>query len=192
MIEHVGTVSTRSLQLWLRDDEATLGWSDPGATVSGLDADFDTCASMTHLLAAEGWSAPGAPRSLAYLCSALPDAAEPVADTAEAFLREWSHALWPAGGPSSLADDGVVAHHTSANVDPSDRYVQSLPGSGRHRLRADGSGVDHLVLAGDWTDCGLNAGCIEAATISGIQAAAAVDGRPLTDRVLGPLTWDRT
>jgi hypothetical protein len=26
--------------------------------------------------------------------------------------------------------------------------------------------------------------------ISGLQAAAAVEGRPLCDRVLGPLTWD--
>ena len=77
-----------------------------------------------------------------------------------------------------------------ANTDPSDRYVQSLPGSNRHRLRADESGLDNLVLAGDWIDCGLNAGCIEAAVVSGIQAAAAIEGRPLCDRVLGPLTWD--
>ena len=190
MIEHVRTVPTRSAQLWLRDDEVTLGWNKPGATLSGLDAAFDTCASMTHLLPLEGWPVEGAPRSLLYLCSALPEAAPDVAATADAFLHDWSSAVWPGGGPTALADDGIVAHHTSANIDPSDRYVQSLPGSGGHRLRVDGSGVDHLVLAGDWTDCGLNAGCIEAATISGLQAAAAIEGRPLSERVLGPLTWD--
>ena len=39
---------------------------------------------------------------------------------------------------------------------------------------ADGSGYDNLVLAGDWTDNGLNAGCIEAATLGGLQAANAI------------------
>lgn len=32
MIEHVQTVRTRSLQVWLRPDEASLGWRHPGAT----------------------------------------------------------------------------------------------------------------------------------------------------------------
>ena len=43
------------------------------------------------------------------------------------------------------------------------------------------------MLAGDWTDNGLNAGCIEAATISGLQAANAVLGRSRGYRVTGPL-----
>jgi uncharacterized protein with NAD-binding domain and iron-sulfur cluster len=59
-------------------------------------------------------------------------------------------------------------------VDPSDRYVQALPGSDAYRLRADGSGFDNLFLAGDWIDTGLNAGCIEAATLGGLQAANAI------------------
>ena len=65
----------------------------------------------------------------------------------------------------------------TANVDPSDRYVQSLPGTDRFRLAPDDSGVRDLFLAGDWTDCGLNAGCIEAAVVSGLQAANAVTGQ---------------
>ena len=56
-----------------------------------------------------------------------------------------------------------------------------------YRLRSDESGYDNLVLAGDWTDNGLNAGCIEAATISGLQAANAVLGRSRKYRVTGPL-----
>ena len=63
-----------------------------------------------------------------------------------------------------------------ANVDPSDRYVLSLPGSERYRLRPDESGFENLYLAGDWTDSGLNAGCVEAATISGLQAANSILG----------------
>jgi hypothetical protein len=72
-----------------------------------------------------------------------------------------------------------------ANVDPSDRYVLSLPGSGRHRLRPDRSGFDNLYLAGDWADSGLNAGCVEAATMSGLQAANAVLGRDRWDDIKG-------
>ena len=72
-----------------------------------------------------------------------------------------------------------------ANVDPSDRYVQSLAGTDRYRLRPDESGYDGLYLAGDWTDCGLNAGCIEAAVLSGLQAANAVLGRSRGYRIAG-------
>src|ERR1700692_1851187 len=75
--------------------------------------------------------------------------------------------------------------HTSVNVDPSDRYVQSVPGSDKHRLRPDESGYDNLVLAGDWTDCGLNAGCIEAAVMSGLEAANALLGRGRFYRIRG-------
>jgi len=74
-----------------------------------------------------------------------------------------------------------------ANVDPSDRYVQCPPGSDAYRLRADESGYDNLVLAGDWTDNGLNAGCIEAATLSGLQAGNAVLARSRGYRIAG--TW---
>jgi hypothetical protein len=50
---------------------------------------------------------------------------------------------------------------------PSDRYVQSLAGTNRYRLRSDESGYDMLFLAGGWTDSGINAGCIEAAVLPG-------------------------
>jgi uncharacterized protein with NAD-binding domain and iron-sulfur cluster len=73
----------------------------------------------------------------------------------------------------------------TANVDPSDQYVQSLPGTGAYRLRADQSGYANLFLAGDWINCGLNAGCIEAAVMAGMQAANAVRGLPLTDGISG-------
>jgi uncharacterized protein with NAD-binding domain and iron-sulfur cluster len=45
--------------------------------------------------------------------------------------------------------------------------------------------VDNLVLAGDWINCGLNAGCIEAAVMSGRQAANVLRGRRLTEGLLG-------
>ena len=155
---------------------------------------LDTCASMSHVIPREGWSTSNGPppRSLAYLCSVVADAdgAPAVDRTLSEFVPRWSPTLWPGVAPINVAGPEIRSVLTRLNDDPSDRYVQSLPGSDRFRMRVDSSGVDHLVLAGDWTDCGLNAGCIEAAAISGIEAAAAVEGRPLVDRVLGPLTWD--
>ncbi|MCA9693252.1 MAG: hypothetical protein KC636_26895 [Myxococcales bacterium] len=75
------------------------------------------------------------------------------------------------------------AQHWWANIFGSDRYVQSLPGSHRHRLRANDSGFANLILAGDWIDAGLNVGCIETAVVAGLQAARAIIGRP--ESILG-------
>ena len=63
--------------------------------------------------------------------------------------------------------------------------MQALPGTDAYRLRPDQSGYGNLVLAGDWTDCGINAGCIEAAAVSGLQAANALLHRPRWDRISG-------
>jgi hypothetical protein len=72
--------------------------------------------------------------------------------------------------------DRLQAQYVRANLDPSDRYVQSMPGTGRHRLAPGDTGVRSLVVAGDWTATGLDAGCLEAATRSGVLAARAVRG----------------
>ncbi len=47
-------------------------------------------------------------------------------------------------------------------------------GSGRYRIAPGRTGFDNLAIAGDWTACGLDAGCLEAATRSGVLAARAV------------------
>ena len=70
--------------------------------------------------------------------------------------------------------DRLSGQYVKANLDPSDRYVQSLPGSGTHRIDPGRTGFDNLAVAGDWTACGLDAGCVEAATRSGILAARAI------------------
>lgn len=147
---------------------------------------------MSHLLAVEDWPESDAPRSLAYLCGAMGDAEEEasVRDSLERFLDEEVGFLWPravdAGGfrRKELWDDQdrdgsdrLEAQYHRANLDPSDRYVQSLPGSGRFRIAPGDTGIDGLVVAGDWTACGLDAGCVEAATGSGRLAARAVRNR---------------
>jgi hypothetical protein len=190
----VATVPTQAAQVWLTETEAELGWLHPGATLSGWDKPFDTYSSMSQLLPLEDWPASEAPRGLSYLCSSLPD--EPGHDERSVraavvrVLEERIHDLWPlARGPQGfrweVLHGGLEAQFVTAATDPSDRYVQSLPGTDRYRLRVDESGFGNLVLAGDWTNCGLNAGCIEAAVLSGLQAANTILGRPLMDGVLG-------
>ena len=51
----------------------------------------------------------------------------------------------------------------------------------RGRLHtSDGSGVDNLFLAGTWTKNGLDIGSVESAAVSGMQAARAISGRPVS------------
>jgi len=181
LTRRVATVPTQALQLWTRVGERELGWRHPGATVSGYLAPFDTYASMSHLLDHEDWPDP-VPSAVGYFCSALPDAAgeRAVEANVEAFLDGPIRRVWPNFEPRQL-----VAGYARANIEPSERYVQSLPGTGQYRLASDGSGCENLFLAGDWIDCGLNAGCMEAAVLSGLEAANAVRGRPLLEGVLG-------
>ena len=205
MITEVATVATQSLQLWLRPSEAELGWSFPASTVSGYVPPFDTYASMTHLLAREQWPADQQPATLGYFCGSLrlpdPDADPVGVATANAvrFLDRHAGHFWPAAtGPAGFRwellangdspvdfDRPLAGQYVRANVTGSERYVQSLPGTQRHRLRVDESGYANLVLAGDWTNCGLNAGCIEAAVLSGQEAANVVLGRPLMSDISG-------
>jgi uncharacterized protein with NAD-binding domain and iron-sulfur cluster len=194
LVDHVATVPTQAAQLWLTETEAELGWLRPGATLSGWDKPFDTYSSMSHLLPLEDWPTSDTPRGLAYLCSSLPDETghdeRSVRAAVGQVLEERIDSLWPMARRASgfrweVLHGGLEAQFVTAATDPSDRYVQSLPGTDRHRLRVDESGFANLVLAGDWTNCGLNAGCIEAAVLSGLQAANTILGRPLMDGILG-------
>lgn len=73
----------------------------------------------------------------------------------------------------------------TANVNPSDRYVQSLPGSPAYRVSPLDMSFDNLTIAGDWTATGLDTGCIESAVISGLLAAHAVSGKPRLSDIVG-------
>lgn len=204
MVDGVGTTATKAVQLWLAENVTGVA-SGRNVTMTGYVDPFDTWSSMDHLLSHEGWSGPKKPGSLVYLCDTLPTdwPADPgdigymkrqdelVREQAITFIDNdlveiWPGARDPVGGGFRwellVGDDREVgperfdSQYWRANVDPSDRYVLSLPGSERYRLQPDRSGFSNLFLAGDWTDSGLNAGCIEAATMSGLQAANALLG----------------
>jgi uncharacterized protein with NAD-binding domain and iron-sulfur cluster len=212
MTRQLRTVATQAFQLWLRPEESLLGWDRPGVTTSGYVAPFDTWASMPQTLWTEDWPADESPRTVAYFCGALkaewPPDGEPAEYVARCRQRVLNDAVtyldrhvglylpgavdgngfrWHllSGANGDLGAAALKRQHVSVNIDPSDRYVQSVPGSDKYRLRSDESGYDNMVLAGDWTDSGINAGCIEAAAMSGLQAANALLGRGRYHRVRG-------
>ena len=55
---------------------------------------------------------------------------------------------------------------------------RACPGTTKYRIRPDKTGFTHLFIAGDWTDCGLNFGCVEAAV--DLRAAGVVGHQRLS------------
>lgn len=72
-----------------------------------------------------------------------------------------------------------------ANIDPSERYVLSVPGSTKYRLHANQPDFSNLWVTGDWTYNGVNAGCVEAAVMSGLLTANAMCGVPALADIIG-------
>jgi uncharacterized protein with NAD-binding domain and iron-sulfur cluster len=211
MCANLGTVATQAVQLWMREPEPELGWDVPGSTMSAFAEPLQTWASMPQVLPLEDWPEWDRPRTLAYFCSTLkmPPGEEIDADRAAAHSESvrrgaieamrtdlaelLPHAVadgdfrWEllcgAGGRSD--ESAMDTQFWTANVDPSELYVQSLPGTDRYRMRSDESGYENLYLAGDWTRNGIDAGCIEAAVLSGLKAGNALRGLDRNHEVLG-------
>jgi uncharacterized protein with NAD-binding domain and iron-sulfur cluster len=212
MTSRMRTVATQAFQIWLRPDEPSLGWNEPAVTISAYLRPFETWASMPQTLWSEDWPERDRPGTVAYFCGTL-NATWPTTEVGAGYLRRYQRQVEEQATnyvdrnlrpffPRAVTDQGFSWHllsgvngerggaalatqHLSANVDPSDRYVQSVPGTERYRLRPDESGYDNVVLAGDWTDCGMNAGCIEAAVMSGLESANALLGRHRFHRIRG-------
>lgn len=206
MLEHVRTVETQAMQLWFLRDLGALGWSRPSPILTGYAFPFSTWADFSHLLPRESWAGER-PLALAYLCGPRTERAPapppddhgyPARAAAEArqssldWLARHAGHLWPAAtspaDPRALdltvlaggaeVEQRIEAQYYRSNINPTDRYVLSVPGSLEHRLRADGSGFENLWLAGDWVRTGLNLGCIESAVMSGMLASRAISGHP--------------
>jgi uncharacterized protein with NAD-binding domain and iron-sulfur cluster len=200
MVDNVKTVSTQALQLWMRPDMKELGWPDEAINISGFVEPFDTWADMSHLIREE--SHQDGVQSVAYFCSVLSDPAPgtdvadagypgrrraEVKDNADRFLDRdighlWPRAVEPRGG---FRREVLVDEYWRANVTPSDRYVLSLPGSLQYRISPLDDSYDNLTVCGDWTDCGFNEGCVEAAVMSGRLAAHALSQSPPLEAIVG-------
>lgn len=198
------TVATQALQLWFRASTHTLGWKAPPVNLSGFVEPFDTWADMSHLIAREEFAAPV--ESIAYFCSVLPDTvALPLDDKRQArahqvvranavdFIEQHLPTLLPELRNNKgvrwdlLATDDphtkngparIDSQYFRANVQPSERYSLSLPGTIRHRLSPLEQVLDNLTVAGDWTQSGLDSGCVESAVMSGMLAAHAISASP--------------
>jgi uncharacterized protein with NAD-binding domain and iron-sulfur cluster len=142
-------------------------------------------------------------RSVAYFCGVRPDtaAAGPLSDAdreVKDFLDRSLQFVWPKAATDKtsasshmLPSEGPVTKRSPAtayvsdNRDGSDRYTQSLPGSGTCRISPLDPWFANMTVAGDWCDCGFNGGCVEAAVISGMLAARAISGEIELHRIVG-------
>ena len=182
-------------------------WPDDGQepVLSGFTEPLDTWAPMDQLLDREDWPASLTPKNVSYFCSAMAMTEFPPPDDhgfparskalvkqdALNQLQQSVHWLWPNAATANSFNWALLldpenksgparfdSQFWRANIDPSERYVISLVGSSKYRLTTDGSGFKNLYLVGDWIKTGLNAGCVEAATMAGMQASRAICGYP--------------
>ncbi|HXT99266.1 MAG TPA: FAD-dependent oxidoreductase [Polyangia bacterium] len=214
MVDRVKTVPTRAFQLWLKPTIDELGWTKGSVSLTGFRAPFDTWADMTHLGKAEAWRArPGTIAYFCSVLAdpgpvsrTHPEAeAARVRREAISFLNNEIGHLWPAawrrpgefrwdllqeadrGRPSGAWRDerAFDTQFWRANVSPTDRYTLSLPGSIEHRISPLDVPVENMTVAGDWTECGLNLGCVEAAVMSGLLASHAISQAPSLSSIVG-------
>ncbi len=173
--------------------------------LSGFVEPYDTWAAMNQLLCRENWPAGTEPKNVAYFCSAqtvseYPQTAdhlfpkkmkEQAKQNAISYLKHDVHNLWPNVAKfdefdwsvlTDLSDNVGVTRFNSqywrSNVDPSERYVLSVKGSSRFRLNTNDTRFSNLYLTGDWINTGVNAGCVEAATMAGMETSRAICGYP--------------
>ncbi|MFO7758389.1 MAG: NAD(P)-binding protein [Roseovarius sp.] len=204
MLEKVQTVATHAAQFWMDTTPEQLGWNalvaahnegdqrDLRTVMTSAPEPLDTWADMSDLIGRENWPDPP-PQSIAYFCSPAHDDGESkgtMAERTKLWADETLVRIWPGSKDENGAFDTSLLHDTGdesgdvkfanqyfrENLFGSERYVMSIPGSVQYRLPPDGSGFENLYLAGDWTRCGINAGCVEAATISGLACARGLTG----------------
>ncbi len=219
MVANVHTVATQAAQFWLNRTATDLGWDalvaahNPGpqtdlqTVITSFTEPLDTWADMSDLLPREAWPKDDPPVQLAYFCSPAQDAGvEPGPFTDR--VRDWADRdltrMWPGAakngrfdlsllwGPGQTPEQRFQSQYFRQNFYGSERYVLSVPGSVQYRLPPDDSGFENLYIAGDWTRCGINAGCVEAATISGLVAARGLTGHPFQVVGEGDLAPDGT
>jgi uncharacterized protein with NAD-binding domain and iron-sulfur cluster len=193
----------------------TCGQGVGDETISGTFVmPFNGVVDFTYLIKREEWPE-GAPKALWYFTGAMADYGSPdfsrhdfpqqqyerVKHQSIQFLQATAGYLLPGAAtdwdPLGLdfslltAPPGVVgvqrfeSQFWRANIDPTERYVLAPPGGTKHRLEADRSGFDNLILAGDWTYNGLNVGSVEGTVMGGKLAARALCGFPDLKSIIG-------
>ncbi|MFN8491621.1 MAG: NAD(P)-binding protein [Caldilineaceae bacterium] len=204
MLDDARTVITQSFQLWLNQDLNTaLGWRfAANSMLCSYVEPLDTYSNMTHLLPRECWPSDANVKDIAYFCGVFPENlpgekgaeyTEQVKKNGINFLngsvqRLWPHSVVNAGFNWNLLVDlankqgeqRFDAQFWRVNDALSERYVLTPAKLVNSRLRTDEAGYANLYLAGDWIKTGMDAGCIEATVMAGMQAARAICGSPAT------------
>lgn len=184
-------------------------WRNNICMVSTYVEPYDTWADKTDVIIRECWPDQFFPNGLAYLTGPMKpevqiqprsdhDFPQKARDIVQGYARESSTRTRSSSGPRWVdplttlpnwqllvdpkrctGEDRLDAQYFRANVDPTEHYVLSVTNSTPYRLRADQSGYANLFLTGDWTKNPINAGCIEAAVMSGMLTALVIEGKPL-------------
>lgn len=214
MIQNVKTCATKALQIWCNESVEDLGWKDGSVNLTGIPGAFETWADMSHLIDDEQFTnkpkslayfcsslktPPEAPSrdDLDYLRrynEALPGQSEQYLN--ENIGQVWPNAIdedgfrWgvlasPDGTEMGSGSERLASQYMRVNVNPTDRYVLFTPGSSRFRISPLDYDVSNMTVAGDWTNSGLNVGCVESAVMSGRLAAHAISTRPALEDIAG-------
>lgn len=214
MVANIRTVETQAFQLWLNEDMEALGWEGPAVSMCGFERPLDTWGDMRHLIEQERWPiAPKAIAYFCSALTEPDEQAmnepdydlkrrEQVRRDAIDFLNRHIGQLWPRAVTQSgrfrwellmsperdcraQGEERFRSQFYTANVSPTERYVLSTPGTQKYRISPLDNTYDNLTIAGDWTACGLDTGCVESAMISGRLAAHAISGYPALPEIVG-------
>ncbi len=208
MLANVQTVQTQALQLWSNESIKDLGWEHHAKVLGAYVEPLDTWSEMNQVLDRENWPPDYNVQSISYFCGVLkggPELPPPgdhhfpqqmrdsVIAQSKAFLQNNIAVLWPNGvqsdgtldwnklvaTPGKVGEARLMEQYFRANIDPSERYVQTVKGSSQYRMKTNGTKFSNLFLAGDWIDNGMNVGAVEAAIISGMLCASAISGKEI-------------
>ncbi|MDB2352581.1 NAD(P)-binding protein [Luminiphilus sp.] len=214
MTENVKTVATKAFQVWVSEDIESLGWRDDSVNLTGIPGPYETWADMTHLIAHESFPIEPKSLAYFCSSLITPDEL-PAQDDFEykasyeaaimtdsrRYLNEniqtvwpnavdengfrWSLLVDPEGRKHEDAESSLRQQYIRVNLNPTDRYVLFTAGSSKHRISPLDYDVSNMTVAGDWTDAGLNVGCVEAAIMSGRVAAHAISTYPALEDIPG-------
>lgn len=207
MIDEIKTVQTQAMQLWLNKETRESGWPLEAPLMVTYERPHENWLDASHLISVENWKPDDKIRSIAYFCSVMPIESnsqhesisknkapynEKIWNDSVEWLNNHSKSLWPnfcnndttfnwnilVDPENKIGIERLHSQYLRENTDSSEQFVISTSNATQYRMRTDESGVKNLFLTGDWIYNGFNVGCIESATISGLQCSRAITGAP--------------